>query len=91
MSENVVSFNGGPVDNERRQLFVQAVAASFDLYVNSYGYEPDALVYVLCGLKQASQIAWDIRGESKAGPTSILSLAAIHCLTEAGTARQGRD
>lgn len=89
MSENVVSLKGGPIENERREAFLQAVAASFDLYVESHAQEPDAIVYVLCGVKQPSRIAWDIRGESAGGPTSILSIAAVHCLAEAGASRQG--
>lgn len=89
MSDNVVSLKGGPLENERRAAFIQAVAASFDLYMESCGFEPDALVYVLCGLTQPSQIAWDIRGDSMGGPTSILSVAAVHCQAEAASSRQG--
>lgn len=91
MSENVVSLKGGAIENERRAAFMQAVVASFDLYVATYGQEPEAVVYVLCGLTQPSQIAWDIRGDSMGGPTSILSLAAVHCLAEAQSARQGLE
>jgi hypothetical protein len=89
MSENVVSLHGGDIANARRQAFVQAVAASFDLYVEAYGHEPDAIVYVLCGLKQPSRIAWDIHGDSMGGPTSILSIATVHCQAEAAASRQG--
>lgn len=89
MTSTVVSLRGGAIENERRQAFLRAVAASYDLYVEAHDQEPDAIVYVLCGLTQPSRIAWDIRGGSVAGPTSILSLAAIHCQTEAASSRQG--
>lgn len=89
MTADVVSLRGGEVENERRAAFVQAVAASFDLYVERNGQEPDAVVYVLCGIKQPPQIAWDIRGDSMGGPTSILSIAAVHCQAEAAQSRQG--
>jgi hypothetical protein len=86
---NVVSLKGQEVENERRDAFMRAVALSYDVYVREHGQEPDAIVYVLNGLTKPSQIAWDIQGDSQGGPSSILSLAAVHCLTEAGSARQG--
>lgn len=89
MTDNVVSLKGGEIENERRAAFMRAIAASFDLYVATYGQEPDATVYVLCGLQQPSQIGWDVRGGSEKGLTSVLSLAAVHCLTEAGQTRRG--
>lgn len=91
MTATVVSIKGGEIENERRATFLQAVAASFDRYVSENGQEPDALVYVMCGLKQPSQIAWDIRGDSMGGPVSVLSLAAVHCLAEAQSGRQGLE
>lgn len=89
MSDNVISFSGAPIDSERREAFVQAVAASFDQYLTEYGYEPDAIVYVMCGLKQPSRISWDIRGDSERGATSILAVAALHCTAEAAARRLG--
>ena len=89
MSDNVHKLGAGPLDSRRRDAFIQAVAQSFDLYVEVNGYEPDAIVYVLAGVRQQSRIAWHIEGESQGGPTSILSIAAVHCMTEAGRSRQG--
>lgn len=89
MGADVVTLRGGPIENERRAAFLQPVAASFDHYVEANGQEPDAVVYVMCGIKQSSQIAWDIHGDSAGGPTSILSLAAVHCMAEAQSGRQG--
>lgn len=89
MSENVVSIGKAAIASDRRAAFMAAVAQSFELYVAEYGFEPDAIVYTLCGLKQPSRIAWVIEGESQGGPTTILALAAVHTLTEAGSSRQG--
>jgi len=89
MSDNVVSLGGGPVESERRAAFLQSVAQSFDAYVTDYGDEPEAIVYVMAGITQASRIAWHIVGASESGVASVLSLAAVHCLTEAGMSRQG--
>ncbi len=91
MTADVISLKGGEIKNERRALFVQAVAATFDFYVERHGYEPDALVYVICGLKQPSIVAWDIRGESKGGGGSILSQAAVHVLAEAQSTHKPID
>ena len=88
MSDKVVSIKGGEIENERRAAFVQAVAASFDLYLEATGVEPEAIVYVLCGLKLPARIAWDIRGDSIGGGSSILSMAAIHCMAEATQRRE---
>lgn len=88
MTDTVISLRGGAFENERRAAFLQAVATSYDLYVTDHGEEPDALVYVLCGLKQPSRIAWEIQGPSMGGASSILSLAATHCLAEAAAPRR---
>jgi len=85
----VVSIRGADHTSDRRASFLNTVAAAFDEYVASYGYEPDAIVYTLAGLTQASQIGWDINGASEGGVTSILALASIHMTKEAGETRQG--
>lgn len=91
MTGNVISLKGGAIENERREAFMRAVATSYDLYAESYGHDPDALVYVLCGIKQPSQIAWEIQGESQGGPLSVLAIAAVHCQAEAAQGRQGLE
>ncbi len=91
MSENVVSLRGGEVSNDRRDRFVQAVAATFDKYVKDYGVEPDAMVYIMGGIKQRALIGWDINGESTEGTTSFLALAAVHMTTEAGSTRTSAE
>lgn len=85
----VISIRGADHSSERRASFLNTVAAAFDEYVATYGYEPDAIVYTLAGITQASQIGWDINGASTGGVTSILALAAIHATKEAGETRQG--
>lgn len=89
MSDNVVSLKGGEVSNERREAFMRAIATSYDIYVRDFGCEPDALIYILNGITKPSLVAWDIQGDSTGGPASILSLGAVHLLTEAGASRQG--
>lgn len=89
MTGNVVSLKGGDVSNERREAFMRAIATSYEIYVRDFGCEPDALVYVLNGLTKPSLVAWDIQGDSQGGAASVLSLAAVHLLTEAGASRQG--
>lgn len=89
MSDNVIALGGGPITSDRRTRFLETVAQAWELYVDTYGYEPDAIVYVLCGAHQASQIGWQVEGASETAMSSVLSLAAVHCLTEAGSSRQG--
>jgi hypothetical protein len=84
VTDNVVSLRGEGVASARRASFLQAVAESFDLYVKDHGCEPDGLVYVMAGIRQTSQIGWHIEGESEGGATSVIALAAVHCLREAG-------
>lgn len=88
---SVVSLHGADLINERRASFLNSVAAAFDKYVVEHGYEPDALVYVMAGITQNSLIGWDVNGASERGVGSVLSLAAVHALTEAGRSRQGLD
>lgn len=89
MSDNVVALGSNPITSERRRSFMEAVAQSYEAYIVEHGYEPEALVYVLAGTHQASHIAWHVEGQSQSGVVSVLSLAAVHCLTEAGQSRQG--
>jgi hypothetical protein len=89
MSDNVVKLGQAAVDSPRRTLFLQTVAAAFEEFVAAYGREPDAIVYVLNGIKQPSQVGWCIEGESGEGVTSTLALAACHLQAEAASTRQG--
>lgn len=76
MSENVVSLHGADITSDRKAEFLHSVATSFDSYVETYGAEPDAVVYHLLGLKQSSELHWMISGNSQGGATSILALAS---------------
>lgn len=84
MTDNVVKLGKADLVSERRDAFMQAVSQSFEVYVSKAGYEPEAIVYVLCGVSQNSQIGWQIDGQSQGCATSVLSLAAVHCISEAG-------
>lgn len=81
--EKVVSLTGAPVTEDRREAFLAAVGLSYDLYVKSEGAEPDAIVYVLNGLRKSSRLGWHTSGESQGGSTAIIALAAIHIMAEA--------
>lgn len=84
---NIIRFtpsNGAPSDlgSIRRADFLQTIAESFDLYVERNGYEPDALAYVLTGIKQRSRVGWMMGGESEGAGTAVLSIAQAHLTAE---------
>lgn len=80
---SVVSLHGGEIQNDRRTGFLDTIAGSFDRYVKENGFEPDAVVFTLCGITQPSQCGWDIRGGSVDGPTSVIAVAAVHISAQA--------
>jgi hypothetical protein len=84
MSHNVVPLGKANIASDRREEFMRSVAQSFEKYVERNGQEPDAIVYVMGGILTPTQTGWDIGGASKGGGTTMLSLAAVHLLTEAG-------
>lgn len=73
---SITSLHGAAVTNERRAHFLTHTAASFDRYVEGLGYEPDALMIVMGGLKQTARPTWTVCGDSEGGPTTMLLLAA---------------
>jgi hypothetical protein len=75
-SANVVSLHGQPVENDRRRQFAESATASFDAYVESFGVEPEAMVWVFGGLKQSARSGWLVTGDSEGGPTTMVALAA---------------
>lgn len=85
MTDNVTSLRGGEIISDRKRSFLDGVAQAFDDYVASEGREPDALVHILCGVKQTSVVGWNIHGESDQGATSLLCLAAVHLQAEASS------
>lgn len=89
MADNIVSLGKADLHSQRRDAFMQAVAATFERYVAHYGYEPDAIVYVMNGAKQGSLIGWEVGGDSEGGAVSCLALAAVHVMAEAQSGRQG--
>ena len=74
--KKVVALRGkAPIVRDRKDQFISNVSQSFDSYVRKYGYEPDAIVSVLGGVKQSTEAFWAIRGDSEGGGTSVLALA----------------
>jgi hypothetical protein len=91
LSDNVVAFGNTIHGDAHKEGFLRAVAQSYDLYVEDFDQAPDAVVYALCGITQPSQIGWLVTGPSEKGVTSVVSLAAVHMLSEAASTRQGLD
>lgn len=82
MTAEVIGLRGVVGENDRKALLLQAVSASFDLYVTDWGEEPDAIVYVLGELKQTCRPGWQISGASEGGATSMQSVAAMSLLRD---------
>lgn len=78
----VVSLHGLEIEPERRKIFLAAVAQSYDIYQRNHGVEPEAIVYVLGGLKQTASVAWHLEGDSRGGPTSMLAFAQALIMKE---------
>lgn len=71
MTGEITPFRKGmPTASERKQQFLDAVATSFDEYVQREGHEPEFLAYVLSGYKMKAQTSWTAFGMSEfcAGP-----------------------
>ncbi len=75
---NIHALNSVNLTSDRRSEFLNNIAASFDLYVQMTGEEPDALVAVMGGIKQSSRSSWLCKGETEGATTSMLALA--HCV-----------
>lgn len=80
--DNVVSLKGAEIANERRDEFVARMAVAFDAYVKAEGYEPDAAVMILCGVRQTARTAYLIQGESQGCGSTILAFAHASLLNE---------
>ena len=50
---DVVALGKARVDDDRKRAFLDVLAAAYDDYVNGQGQVPDAIAFVLGGLKQA--------------------------------------
>lgn len=66
---------GGQIHNDRKANFINNIGASFDSFTRKYGEQPDAMVIVLGGLRQAAETFWIVRGESEGGATTMLAFA----------------
>lgn len=61
--------------DERRADFLQAVTQSYDRYVSDFGQRPDAVVYILGGVRQSARAHWAVDGDSRGAATSMLAFA----------------
>lgn len=66
---------GADVRNDRKMNFVNHAGCCIDSYAAKRGEFPDAMVLVLCGVKQDSEAFWIVRGDSEGGGASVLALA----------------
>lgn len=82
VATNVTPIRGGQVTSDRKAEFIRNVASGYDAYVEAHGEEPDALVHVLCGLKQTARCGWMIQGASQGGSTTILAFAHAMLMRE---------
>lgn len=85
MSAEVVSLRNADIQTDRKTEFLHWAAGAYDAYVEKAGEEPDALVMVHCGLRQAAHVTWMIQGESRGAGTPLLALAHVALLREATT------
>ncbi len=56
---NVVSLHGGPIESDRKALFLETVAEAFDKFVTENGEIPDGIVFAMGGVAQ-STACWSI-------------------------------
>ncbi len=89
MTDNVVSLGKAAIHSDRRDQFAQSVAEAFEAYVAKTGHEPDAVAFIMGGIKQQSVTSWDVHGESEQGVISFLSMSALHLSAAAMDGRQG--
>lgn len=66
---------GAQVHSDRKANFINHAGQVFDSYALRYGEQPDAMVMVLGGLRQAAETFWIVRGDSEGGATTMLALA----------------
>lgn len=84
MTGEVVSLKGDRVESDRRRQFMEQIAASFDLYTETYETEPEAFIFTLSAIRGTSQVGWLMMGEAEGAGTTMLALAAAHLNGEVG-------
>lgn len=82
MSAEVVSLHGAKVGNDRREQFLAQVATRFDLFVEAYGEEPEALIFALCGIRQNVATGWIVTGDSEGAGSAMMAYAAAALRSE---------
>jgi hypothetical protein len=78
----VTALPGVQVESDRKALFVNDMAASFDRYVADFGCEPEAFVVVMGGLRQNARVSWTTQGDTEGGAVSMLAIAQATILKE---------
>lgn len=63
------------VRSDRKAEFVRQLSQSFDLFIERTGEEPEAVVFVLTGIKQGTQCGYLVLGESQGNATGVLAKA----------------
>ena len=74
-SDNIVPITEGICMDAQKQVFLDLVAQSFDLYVQDNGYVPEGLVYVLGGSRQGVRSGWLATGDSAKYMGQVLASA----------------
>ena len=80
---DIVALGKARVDDDRKRAFLYVLAAAYDDYVNGQGQVPDAIAFVLGGLKQAGQPSYMVNGDSRGGSTTWLTFASACLMREA--------
>lgn len=77
---NVVSLHGGPIESDRKALFLETVAEAFDKFVTENGEIPDGIVFAMGGVAQ-STACWAITDGRSEDCSRAFSSLAIMSLT----------
>lgn len=79
----VVSLDGEAMSNSfHRQQLLQTVAEAYDAYKKKNPEEPDAIAFVLGGMRQTAAAGWYVGGDTVGATTTFLCLAQVTLLQE---------
>jgi hypothetical protein len=68
---------GHAVDSSRRDDFAREVILRFGEYVEQFGSEPEAVVFVLGGVTQPIEVYYVTEGETDGKENAILAMASV--------------
>lgn len=72
---SVTAFPGALIGSDRKAMFLNDFAASFDRYVKDFGEEPEAFVATMGGIRQKVRVSYTTQGETEGCAGSMLALA----------------